>query len=715
MRDKSMCNKSLYHAVIGVGVVFVVLGIICTQAFGRQRAVYQQILEARVVDYVYQDGYRFKDLNKNSRLDAYEDWRLAIYQRVENLLGQMTLKEKAGMMLIDTMNAEWGGEIPETGVQYIKNEKMTRFVFRNTVTPDPDPTKGSWLKGSQITPYEAAQFMNLVQETAEATRLGIPVLFKSNARNHYTHDARPGINSAAGSFSEWPKEAGLAATRDMELIKDFAEIMASEWAAIGLRSMYGYMADLATEPRWNRNHETFTEDADLAADIITVLVENLQGKELNSHSVALTLKHFPGGGPQEGGADPHYAFGKNQVYASDNFDYHLKPFKAAIDTGVAAIMPYYGVPVDQGYGVTLEGENQSRDVGMAFSKGILTDLLRTELAFNGVVNSDTGIIGDCDTPITIGDGVSIAGCRSWGLEDKSIEEQLIISIEAGTDVLSGFHDNDQILKLIQSGKLSEKRVDESVKRLLTVQFGLGLFENPYVDPDRASYLLGNRAFQERADYAQRKSIVLLQNTNNLLPLPASKDGAPITLYTMGMNPDVLRQWNSYTVVSGDYDPAKGETMPPIPTETDYGIIRVTVSNDGARPDIIFGGANPEELDMLAFSDMAKAESWTISPALDDIQNVMKEIGAEKTILAIYFRQPYVLDNASGLKEAGAILATFGVRDAAIMDVLTGHFVASGKMPFALANNASAIVEQASDAPGYDAKDTLYPFGYGLSY
>jgi len=590
---------------------------------------------------------------------------------------------------------------------------MSRFVFRNTVTAKPKPfvPGPSPFASAEVTPYEAAQFMNAVQEVAEGTRLGIPALFKSNARNHFTHDARAGINVSAGSFSAWPKEAGLAATRDLDLIADFARTMATEWTALGIRGMYGYMADLSTEPRWYRVHETFTEDADLAADIVTVLVQNLQGEQLGPGSVALTMKHFPGGGPQEGGGDPHYAFGKRQVYPSGNFEYHLKPFKAAIAAGVSSLMPYYGIPVGQKY--------MPNDVGMAFSKGIVTDLLRGELGFKGNVNSDTGIID----------------FTFWGLEDKTPDERIAVAIASGTDVLSGFDKNGQIMGLLKRGLLEESRVDVSARRLLAEQFALGLFENPYVDPDRAAYLIGNRSFQRKAEQAQRKSIVVLQNRNNILPLrtppadpPRNRFARPappkertedeiVRLYTMGMNPEVVgdNAWHRYEVVSGDYDPKKDEKRASVPENTDYALIRVVVSNEGARPNLFFGGANPEELDIITFTGMSQAKSWKISPSLDDIQSVMKEVGAEKTVLSIYFRLPFVLDKESGLLDAGAIVGTFGVSDAAIMDVVTGKHQPSGKLPFALAKTGQAILDQAPDAPGYDDNDTLFPFGHGLQY
>lgn len=660
--------------------------------FAQGTYTFQPSIEGRVVDLLHDNLLIFKDLNKNNKLDPYEDWRQPVDVRIADLLNQMTLEEKVGMMLINTLNAGEHGKITDQAVDLIENQKMTRFIFRNTIKDNPvNIGPGNGFAGVQISPLDAAQFMNAIQELSEHTRLGIPAMFKSNARNHMDYDSRAGINVESGSFSSWPKENGLAATRDLELIADFAKIMAEEWRSIGLRGMYGYMADLATEPRWYRVHETFTEDSELASDIISVLIKNLQGEQINSKSIALTIKHFPGGGPQEGGGDPHYDFGKNQVYPAGKFDYHLAPFKAAVDAGASSIMAYYGIPVGQPY--------LPNTVGMAFSKGILTDLLRSKLGFNGYVNSDTGIIGD----------------RAWGLEDKSVDEQILIAIDAGTDILSGFSNNKQILELVKSGQLSEDRVNLSVTRLLKEQFELGLFENPYVDPNRAAYVVGNPSFQKKADLAQRKSIVLLQNKMTL-PLSQPKEQDTLRVFTMGMNTALFkdRAWSNYIFTPGDYIKEKEETLPAIDKETDIAIIRIQVTTNGGR-DRRFGGASPDELNFLSFSEMAKSNSWKISPSLEDIQKVMETIGPEKTILSIDFRQPYVMDEASGVLNAGGILATFGVSDIAVMDIIMGKFNPSGKLPFALAKTSSAIIEQEPDAPGYPEKDTLFPFGFGLTY
>ncbi|WP_061037855.1 glycoside hydrolase family 3 protein [Vibrio coralliirubri] len=653
----------------------------------------QPQVHSRVHDVLNVEGYQFRDSNGNGTLEPFEDWRLSPEERAADLVSRMTLDEKAGMMLIDTLNSSEGGLVSSTGQDMIADAQMTRFIFRNTVieTPMNTPDCDSGRSGCQITPTEAAQFMNSVQELREQTRMGIPALFKSNARNHIDPSAKAGINVSSGAFSAWPKEAGLAATRDMDLITEFAGIMNEEWSSIGLRSMYGYMMDLATEPRWYRVHETFTEDADLASDIMRSLIKGLQdGGEVNEDSIALTIKHFPGGGPQENGGDPHYDFGKNQVYPKNNFDYHLKPFIAAIEAGASSIMPYYGIPVDQKW--------MPNDVGMSFSKGIVTDLLRDELGYTGNVNSDTGIIGE----------------RAWGVEDKTIDEQVAMAVEAGVDVLSGFHDKEVIVKLVEKDLITEERVDLSVTRLLEEQFKLGLFENTYVDEKKAQEILGNEKYQERADYAQKKSVVLLQNTNKTLPLAESTAQAPVALYVMGMDENIAGDDKyNFTVISGDYE--AGETRPPVPADTDYAVIRVRVSNEGSDPDLIFGGANPDELDILAFSEMDTAASWHIEPSLSDIKAVMNEVGADKTVLSINFRQPFVLDDQSNLKQAGAVIATFGVSDSNLMEVLSGNFAPQGKLPFALANSAQAIQNQDSDYPGYDQADTLYPFGHGLSY
>jgi beta-glucosidase len=507
-------------------------------------------------------------------------------------------------------------------------------------------------------------------------------------------------------------------------------------------------------------HETFTEDADLAANIMKTLVGHLQGGPLNPASpVALTMKHFPGGGPQEMGLDPHYSFGKNQVYPAGNFGWHLKPWQAAIDAGVSSIMPYYGVPID----VTYEGVHYEQ-TGMAFSKQIVTDLLRGKLGFKGYVNSDTGVIND----------------RAWGLEGKTVPERVAAAINGGTETLSGFNDVKTITDLVAAGLLTEARVTEAARRLLKPLFELGLFENPYVDDAQAATAVGSEANRTAGLDVQRKSLVLLQN-QGAVGAKALPVAAGASVYTMGIDSTDAKKYfasltNGETDAAGvalTRDTAGNVVNRPSAAGFDRAIIRVEVGNTGtgvyrskdvatgANPafvnplmgktwgeqdpcvthaaqnpqcvddgylggpnpnGLVFGGAFPWEVDNLSFTTMAASKSWRISPSLADIQAVMREIGPDKVVLSINFRQPYVIDEASGLRSVGALVAGFGVSNTALLDVLSGKVLATGaavkpqgKLPFALASNLQAVVDNQSDAPGYPAADTLFPFGHGLTY
>ena len=167
------------------------------------------------------------------------------------------------------------------------------------------------------------------------------------------HFVRPGRMPSARirhrhrrqSFSQWPEPIGLAATGDAALVQQFGDIARQEYLAVGIRVALHPMADLATEPRWARINGTFGEDAELASRMVSAYIRGFQGEKLGPHSVACMTKHFPGGGPQKDGEDPHFSYGKDQVYPGNNFDYHLIPFEAAFQAGTAQIMPYYGMPV----------------------------------------------------------------------------------------------------------------------------------------------------------------------------------------------------------------------------------------------------------------------------------------------------------------------------------------------------------------------------------
>ncbi len=778
--------KPTIRRLAGVAIAIpLVLGSgVATAVAAPEESPSQPELAARTKSIIEYEGLQFKDLNDNGSVDAYEDWRLPVEERVADLVGEMTIEEKAGLMLIDTLNSGCEGQIADPADDYIENQYMHRFIFRNVV--DSTSSACGAAGTPKITPAQAAEFTNSIQQRTEETRLGIPALFKSNARNHIDPDARVGINEAAGAFSAFPKEAGIASAAlgddsYMGVVEDFASVMGDEWSSIGLRGMYGYMADLSTDPRWYRVHETFTEDADLGADIMGQLVETLQSTSVDNLAlspdtdVALTMKHFPGGGPQELGLDPHYAHGKTQVYPGNGFANSLKPFRAAIDRGVSAIMPYYGAPMN----VTYEGHTFP-ETGFAFSDDIVNGLLRDQLNFQGYVNSDTGIIND----------------RAWGLEDATVPQRVAAAINGGTDTLSGFHNVQTILDLHSDGLISQERIDLAAARLLTPMFQMGLFENPYVDPELATQTIGRDANRAVAQEIQRKSVVLLQNSG-VLPLQKNTTAFVLGAYdeaqvadfgldiingntegvaaaadadlavinvTAATSRAVTSAYRSNFDDTGWFNPNTGtfsETDDPATTadfyviggmDPEYGVSSIVMGDvpglDGASPwgasdrcvaeaeivngvnqninvvnptpsctdnGLVFGGALPWESGVLDFTGMTESQSWQVTPSLAEIQEVMDTVGAENVVLSVYFRQPYVLDEASGLQDAGAIVAGFGVTDSALWDVLSGNFAPQGKMPFALANNVAAIATQNPDLPGYDTDDTLFPFGHGISY
>ncbi|RBY74399.1 glycoside hydrolase family 3 protein [Geodermatophilus sp. TF02-6] len=710
----------------------------------------QPRLGARVKPTLEVDGLTFRDLDGDGELAPYEDWRLPARERTADLASRMTLEEKAGLMLIDTLNARFGGEMATYARDYLDDQYMRRFIFRNQVVPTGEETQGDdshvFLAGSTINPIQAARFLNSVQEHAEGSRLGIPALFKSNARNHIDPEARPGINEAAGVFTAFPKEAGLAAALlgadgDTSVIEAFARVMGAQWRAIGLRGMYGYAVDLITEPRWYRTHECFSQDADLTSDIVRTLIGTLQGTQVEDgvalspdSDVLLTIKHFPGGGPQELGLDPHYSFGKTQVYPGGRFAEHLRPFEAAIRAGAASVMPYYGVPMD----VTHEGV-ELEQIGMAFSDQVINGLLRDGLGFAGYVNSDTGIITD----------------RAWGLEEKTVPERVATAVNSGSDTLSGFHDVSAITSLVEAGLVSSERVDLAARRLLEPMFRLGLFEDPYVDEEAAEAAFGRPEHAEVCLDLQRRSVVLLQNSG-VLPLAQGSK-----VYVLGtIDPQVVASYG-FEVVDGNV----GEgTQRPSATDADVVLVTLTARTrgtalyrsanpaSGMRPDkispivfpgvrgldghspygaadacvaydgdhctddtLLHGGSFPWESSVLDFTGMAGAESWEVTPSLDTVQDVVREVGNPgKVVLDVYFRQPFVLDEDSGLRDAGAIVASFGITDQARMDVLSGRSAPGGKMPFALAATRQAIEDNQSDVPGY-GDDALFDYGHGLTY
>ncbi len=599
----------------------------------------------------------YRDLNKNGKMDVYEDVKQPVEARVNDLLAQMTLEEKAGMMFIN------GARIPDDGS--LNDFKGSGFFARIPIaTQLMDEKKINHINLWQVPGVKAlATWYNNVQKHAEQSRLGIPVTIASDPRNAFSAQI---FSMAANGFSLWCEPLGLASIGDEAFTRHFADVVRQEYVSVGIREALHPMADLATEPRWPRISGTFGEDANLAAKMVKGYVEGLQGAKLGAQSVAAMTKHFSGGGPQKEGLDPHFEFQKGQVYPGNNFNYHLIPFEAAFKANTAAIMPYYGVPMGQ----------SKEDVGFSFNKTMITDLLRNKYHYDGVVCTDWGLISDADM------GAFVWPARAWGVEKLSKEERIIKVIDAGVDQFGGESLPELLVKLVKEGKLAEARIDQSVKRLLRQKFELGLFDNPYVDVDNAVKTVGRADFKKAGEESQRRAMILLKNTangaTNTLPLATGK----LKIFAGNMDPKVVAQYG--TVVQ-------------TPAEADIAILRLNTP---------WVPVNSKNFMAQSFHhgdlDFKPKER-------DSILRIMKTV---PTIVDIYLDRPAVFPEINAA--AKGVLADFGASDAAVLDVVFGKFKPGGKLPFELPSSMEAVRNQKEDVP-YDSKNPLYKFGFGLKY
>ncbi|KAJ5762189.1 uncharacterized protein N7511_005571 [Penicillium nucicola] len=583
----------------------------------------------------------------------YWNPNLAVNDRVEDLLQRMTVAEKAGVMFQDMILMGADGELAEAVPHFdmpsnkdlLHTKQMSHF---NVIGPINDARL-------------AAKWHNKIQREASKTRLGIPVTLATDPRNHFTDNVGTGFR--AGIFSQWPETLGFAALRSPELVREFANIARQEYLAVGLRLALHPQVDLATEPRWSRIGASFGEDADLTSELVAAYIQGFQGPELGSDSVSTMTKHFPGGGPQKDGEDPHFEYGREQVYPGDNLAYHLKPFKAAIDAGTAQIMPYYGMPV----------KTQYEEVGFAFNKAIITQLLREELGFEGIVCTDWGLL--TDKPI-LGQPMP---ARAWGVEHLTRAQRLQRILDAGCDQLGGETCPEVLCGLVSDDLVSERRIDQSVRRLLREKFLLGLFDQPFVDEDRAAHIVGNAEFSRLGNITQRRSYTLLTNKGNCLPLAGHNS---VKYYVEGIPENVMA--------------ARGLTVVSHPKEADVALLRLKA---------------PYEPRPGAFEALFHAGSLEFSPEEQLRQkNIYQSVPV--AIVDVYVDRPAVIPEI--VDEATAVLISYGSTADAFLDILFNVYRPEGKLPFDLPSSMKAVQKSRSDVP-YDTEDPVFRFGHGLSY
>ena len=594
------------------------------------------------------DNQEFRDLNKNGILDKYEDRRLAADIRSDDLLSKMTIDEKIGQMFHPP---------------FILKPDLFMFLYEIAI-------RGNKLTETQIlqdnithfnlygnpNPNTLGRKINKLQKIASKTRLGIPITISSDP----IHEVSKGGGIASFSvdgFSKWPSQLGFAATQDSQVVMEFAKIVKEEYLAVGIRTALHPMSDLATDPRWARNFGTFGSNAKLSTDMTLAYIKGFQGEDINKNSVLTMVKHFPGGGPQEDGLDAHLFSGRNQIYPGENFDYHLIPFKEAIKNNLKVIMPYYGIPVGQ----------TNEDVAMAFNKSIITDLLKNELNYEGVICSDWGIITG----------------RHWGVGNLSIEDRYLKSIDAGIDQYGGESDTSLLKNLVKKNKISVKRIDDSVKKILMNKFQLGLFDNPYINENEIKNKVNTEFNIESGLDAQRKSIVLLKN-DGILPIKNN-----INIFIDGLNKEIA---DGYGNLVNNYK------------EADVVIMYIHT---------VFNGNQESGLNRVFDNFLSTLFPDGNLNFSDEILNKAQMYSKEKNlVIVVDLNRPAILSSIK--QHSSGLIGTFGVEDKIIFEALFGEFNPSGKLPFEIPSSMDSVLNQKEDLPD-DSLNPTYEYGYGISY
>ncbi|KAF5984408.1 periplasmic beta-glucosidase beta-xylosidase precursor [Fusarium coicis] len=585
----------------------------------------------------------------------YRNKTLCLDKRVDDLMSRMSLEDKAGQMF-HGRTVVVNNTFDETIEEFVTGKRITHYVLSGGVND---------VRG-------VANWYNKLQRLAMSTPLGIPseyycvvtpstpkhtddllVTISSDPQHGWTDENA--VSVVAQGFSRWTEPLGLAALRSPELVRQFAEIAREEYVAVGIRQALHPQVDLATEPRWGRITGTMGEDANLTSALMVEYIKGLQGDKIGPNSVIATTKHFPGGGPMEDGEDSHFEWGKNQTYPGNNRDYHLIPFKAAIAAGTRQMMPYYSRPINTSW----------EEVAFGFNKGVVNDLLKKELGFDGIVVTDWGIVTT----------------RFWGLEDQTELERARRVLEAGCDIFGGETKPELIIELVNKGLISEARIDESVRKLMKEKFELGLFDNPFVDVDKAERIAGNDYFSRLGNETQRRAFTLLTNKNGVLPLPLSALNAKF--YIEGIEPEVMESRNLSVVEN--------------PEDADYAFLRLASpfkpTTAPGLPAMINNGS-------LEFNTTEKARQAKIYATLP-------------TVVDIRLNRPAAVPEVA--EQAVALFGSYGSSHDAFLDVVFGTdgWGPEGRLPFDLPVSQEAADAQKEDVP-FDV-EALFKFGHGLRY
>ncbi|WP_160720492.1 glycoside hydrolase family 3 protein [Bacillus sp. USDA818B3_A] len=714
--------------------------------------------ETSGVTIIEKEGHFFKDLNKDGKIDKYEDWRLTPEKRAKDLASKMTIEQIAGLMLYSRhqsipagsrgwFDGSYGGKpYEESGAKpWDLTDEQIEFLSKDNLR--------HVLVTILESPETAARWNNKVQAFAEGIGLGIPANNSSDPRHGSDSSAEFNAGSG-GKISMWPESLGLAATFTPELAERFGEIASKEYRALGIATALSPQVDIATDPRWFRFNGTFGEDSQLSADMARAYVEGFQNsageKEIAEgwgyDSVNAMVKHWPGGGSGESGRDAHYGYGKYAVFPGGNFEEHLIPFtegafKLPGKTKMAsAVMPYYTISVDQD---PVNGEN----VGNSYNSYLINDLLRKEYGYDGVVCTDWIITADEPENID-----TFVGGKPWGVEHLTVAERHYKLLMAGVDQFGGNNEAGPILEAYQMGvaehgeAFMRNRFEESAVRLLKNIFRLGLFENPYLKIEETIQEVGKPEYMQEGYNVQLKSLVMLKNKNNILPITKDK-----TVYIPKRFTPAGTDWfGNKTPERLEYpvniDVAKKYfNVTDNPEEADFGLVFISTPKSGngysqddveeggngyvpislqykpytatfARETSLAGDARPS--DVLNRSYKGK----TVTPSnTTDLNNVIETVDAMKgkpVIVSLLLSNPTIVEEFE--KDVDAIIANFGVQDQAIFDILTGAAEPSGLLPMQMPANMKTVEEQLEDVAHdmechVDSEGHIYDFAFGLNW
>lgn len=692
-----------------------------------------------------QDGLTFKDIDGSGTVSTVNDWRRPAAERAAAYVKQLSVHEKIAQLFV----ADWRmAKYPATGPMAVKVENP---VYDETGILDETECDTETIFGKQhiigttqmlkdafyrhvilranATPTDLADWINQVNAVCEECDHYIPMSATSNSRNE-NGEIVFGMNDAFGVLATWPGTLGIAAavkgTGRIDIIDKFADTVRREWNACGMRKGYMYMADTVTDPRWQRTYGTFGEDPKLICEIMRHLIPGIQGKPkgVAKDGVAVTTKHFPGGGARENGFDPHYAAGQWNVYATEGSleNYHLPPFQVAVDCGTSSIMPYYSKPAAAKSAPQKDPAGNVIDLepyGFAYNKYFIDTILRKQMGFTGYINSDSGITRN----------------MAWGVEMLDGAERVGFAVNhAGVDIISGIFDVEAAQEAYDRAHngyyethpvpegftadqlvLTDEALDRAVSRTLTEMFEIGMVDDPYRDPEEAEAMVARQADWDEAAKVHRESVVLLKN-DGTLPLTADKLAGK-KVYAEAFHKDTRLSEQSTAKLRGLLE---GVTLTEDPAEADYALLFLTPQS-GA-----YFNATPGylELDLCEGKTVhnvdedgrpvAETHEETTVTGMGRIAEIAAAVHAHggKVISNLNVTLAWQPGNLESLSDA--LTAGFDTYPEATLDVMLGRFAPVGKLPLTmprgddvLAVNAEGVCISPNDVPGF-AKDAYMP-------